>query len=406
VTAATARRVATAPPDVAADAPAWPTAPARPLRGAFHARSLREHVGSTRIALGLARELTGLGHAIDVYAERLVPARVRAAGGRPRWPLPFWLPRLVARHLYPAAARSRHASRVIAGRNYDLVISGGDLLEQDVFLLHNMIRREVEALRAFDDPRYRTTLEWQEHCLTRHRFRLLVANSRLMRGDVCARYGLDPDAVAVVHPAVDTVEFSRHDHDGLRAATRAELGVAAGAPLVGFITSGNFALRGVEALVEVAAALVAEGRPDLRVLAIGSERNAAGLAARFAARGLQQVLVTRGKSSAVARYFHAIDLLLHPARVEAYGLVVHEAAACGCPVVTSDAVGAAELFTGPGRTAVTARPDVAELLPLTQGLLTNPALRAAVAESQWRAASARGWDAYTRDLLAAVAVIA
>jgi UDP-glucose:(heptosyl)LPS alpha-1,3-glucosyltransferase len=405
VTAATARRAEADPAVAPVALPQLPVAPARPLRVAFHARSLREHVGSTRIALGLTRELTGQGHAVDVYAERLVPARVRAAGGRPRWPLPFWLPRLVARHLYPAAARSRHASRVIAGRHYDLVISGGDLLEQDVFLLHNMIRREVEVLRAFDDPRYRATLEWQEHCLTRHRFRLLVANSRLMRGDVCARYGLDPDAVAVVHPAVDTGEFSRAGHDGFRAAARAGLGVAPAAPLVGFITSGNFALRGVEALVEIAAALVAGGLPDLRVLAIGSERNAGSLAARFAARGLGGVLVTRGKSSDVARYFHAIDLLLHPARVEAYGLVVHEAAACGCPVVTSDAVGAAELFTGPGRTAVAGGPEVAELLPVARGLLTNRDLRASVAESQWRAASARSWDAYTRDLLAAVAAL-
>lgn len=406
MTTATAHRVAAGPAVATAGLPPLAVAPARPLRVAFHARSLREHVGSTRIALGLTRELTGQGHAVDVYAERLVPDRVRAAGGRPRWPLPFWLPRLVARHLCPPASRSRHASRVIAGRHYDLVISSGDLLEQDVFLLHNMIRREVEALRAFDDPRYRATLEWQEHCLTRHRFRLLVANSRLMRGDVCARYGLPPDAVAVVHPAVDAGEFSRHDHERLRAAARAELGIAAAAPVAGFITSGNFALRGGEALVDIAAALVADGLTALRVVAIGSERNAAGLAARFAARGLGHVLVTRGKSSAVAPYFHAIDLLLHPARVEAYGLVVHEAAACGCPVVTSDAVGAAELFTGPGRTAVADRPEVAELLPLARGLLANAELRGAVAESQWQAASARSWDAYTRDLQSAVAAIA
>jgi glycosyltransferase involved in cell wall biosynthesis len=158
--------------------------------------------------------------------------------------------------------------------------------------------------------------------------------------------------------------------------------------------------------VDIAAALVADGLTALRVVAIGSERNAAGLAARFAARGLGHVLVTRGKSSAVAPYFHAIDLLLHPARVEAYGLVVHEAAACGCPVVTSDAVGAAELFTGPGRTAVADRPEVAELLPLARGLLANAELRGAVAESQWQAASARSWDAYTRDLQSAVAAIA
>ena len=38
----------------------------------------------------------------------------------------------------------------------------------------------------------------------------------------------------------------------------------------------------------------------------------------------------------------AADLLVHPARYEAYGLAVHEALCCGVPVIVSSAAGIAE----------------------------------------------------------------
>ena len=38
----------------------------------------------------------------------------------------------------------------------------------------------------------------------------------------------------------------------------------------------------------------------------------------------------------------AADLLVHPARYEAYGLAVHEALCCGVPVIVSSSAGIAE----------------------------------------------------------------
>ncbi|MFM2477086.1 glycosyltransferase [Celerinatantimonas sp. MCCC 1A17872] len=44
--------------------------------------------------------------------------------------------------------------------------------------------------------------------------------------------------------------------------------------------------------------------------------------------------------------YNIIDIFLYPARIEEFGLVVSEAMACGCAIITTEHVGANELFTG------------------------------------------------------------
>lgn len=48
----------------------------------------------------------------------------------------------------------------------------------------------------------------------------------------------------------------------------------------------------------------------------------------------------------LARWYQAADVYLHPARAEAYGLMIAESLACGTPVIASDAGGIPELIHG------------------------------------------------------------
>jgi D-inositol-3-phosphate glycosyltransferase len=103
--------------------------------------------------------------------------------------------------------------------------------------------------------------------------------------------------------------------------------------------------------------------------------------------------------------YHAADLLFHPALFETFGLVVMEAAACGTPVLTSAAVGATELFTGPGALAVATRPEPALFAPLLERLVTEPEFARDVAGSQQRAVAPRTWPAYAAEFMAATAAL-
>ncbi len=48
----------------------------------------------------------------------------------------------------------------------------------------------------------------------------------------------------------------------------------------------------------------------------------------------------------LARWYQAADVYLHPARAEAYGLMIVEALACGTPVIASDVGGIPEIISG------------------------------------------------------------
>ena len=97
------------------------------------------------------------------------------------------------------------------------------------------------------------------------------------------------------------------------------------------------------------------------------------------------------------------DLLLHPSRVETYGLVVTEALARGIPAIVGRGTGAEEALEsargGPLPGAAVGPEDHAALTALLRRWLTDPALRRA-----WRAAALdarprlRPWDAAASDL--------
>lgn len=370
-------------------------------RLAIYARSLRPCTGSARVVLSLAQELVAAGHEVHVHGERLDVGAVRAAGAIDHRHWTRLLPRQVGRALLGARRQSRLASAGLAGSAYTAVIGDGDPEFQDALLLHTVIRREIELLDGRPAPRHAAQAEWQDAVLRHRRWGVLLANSGLMRRELLERYPLEADDVVVIHPGVDTQRF-RPDAV-VRGRMRAALGVADGQLLAGFITSGNLPLRGIDTLVELVASLRADLGDRLRVLAVCNPHNARLLASAARARGCAGAFLLRPKLAAVEQYLQSLDLLLHPARFETFGLVIAEAAACGCPVVTSEAVGAAELFSGEARAGIVARPTVEAMAPVLGSLVADPRRLAALARAQSAQARRQSWQRYAGLALAALA---
>jgi glycosyltransferase involved in cell wall biosynthesis len=179
--------------------------------------------------------------------------------------------------------------------------------------------------------------------------------------------------------------------------------VAEGQLLAGFITSGNLPLRGMDTLIELVASLRTDLRDRLRVLAVCSPHNARLLASAARARGCDGAFLIRPKLAAVEHYLQSLDLLLHPARFETFGLVIAEAAACGCPVITSEASGAAELFTGEARAGITKLPTAEAMTPVVESLMADDGRLSALAEVQSTQARRQSWQRYASLALAALA---
>ena len=165
-----------------------------------------------------------------------------------------------------------------------------------------------------------------------------------LRGEIVAR-GVSSERITVIPNAVDLREF-RFDLEA-DSALRRQLGLE-GSTVVGF--AGSFyGYEGLDLLVE-AVALLADRRPDLRVLLVGGGPQEPALRSLVAARGLSGRVVFTGRvaHADVSRYYGLIDILAYPRRAMRLTELVTplkplEAMAQGRIFVASDVGGHREL---------------------------------------------------------------
>jgi len=103
---------------------------------------------------------------------------------------------------------------------------------------------------------------------------------------------------------------------------------------IGFIGK-EWGRKGFALFLKIAQQLQLQ-RPHLRVLVLGPEESEVAHLCRDYPGEIQFL----GWQPS-AQFFQELDLLIHPASSEAYGMVIAEAMACQVPVVVSDACGAA-----------------------------------------------------------------
>jgi glycosyltransferase involved in cell wall biosynthesis len=207
---------------------------------------------------------------------------------------------------------------------------------------------------------------------------VVVANSKLVAAALHEQFGIARERVTVLYPGFDSRRYSLPRAAELRAAARSALGVGAATPLVGLVTSGDFAKRGLELFLECAAR-IAGARSDARFLVVGSKRLPDEARAHALVRA--GVVHYRPKSRRPEPWFAALDLFLYPARFEEFGMVIAEAEAMGVPVLTSRRVGASECLPDDYTPWLVAAPEPAELAERALALLADASLRARLARA-------------------------
>jgi UDP-glucose:(heptosyl)LPS alpha-1,3-glucosyltransferase len=165
----------------------------------------------------------------------------------------------------------------------------------------------------------------------------IVAISRHGAAEIARLYGVPEARLTVIYNGVDLVRFHPHHRDRLRAAARAEVGVAADAWVVLFAGSG-FERKGLATAVEALAALE-DRRSRLLVLGRGDTRAYRALAERME---VARRIAWLGPRPDVERWYAAADALVLPTLYEPFGNVHLEALASGLPVVTTTVAGGAE----------------------------------------------------------------
>ncbi len=192
--------------------------------------------------------------------------------------------------------------------------------------------------------------------------------------DAAARRMPGREAHALAIPSM--VDLQAFD-PGRRAATRRALGVADGAPLVGWVGRLD-AKKRVEDFLE-AAALVHRARPDARFVVIGGPDAfmpdyAERLRARAAALGLSDVLGFLGDRPDVPDLLGALDVFAWLSRGEGMPHVIAEAGAAGLPVVATADNGTTEQIADSETGLFVPHEDPAAVADAILRLLADPAL--------------------------------
>ena len=341
--------------------------------------------GATAIILEQAKRLKNLGWSVHIYAESFDRACLIEAGLEPHR-LGFWLWGSYLKRKFFAAM----ADRAVLRGSYDLVHGHGDNLYQDILSLHNCVHAAHEAVLGASLPESSGVGRIHARILLERRFKRIIANSLLMRDELVRRFAIAREKIEVIYPGYDPLRFRPQDRERFRAEVRRELGFGPGDILFGLITSGDFRKRGVETFIRALGNLLSRGIP-VKALVIGKESRLGPYLRLAAEAGLGDHIRFLSPSAQVERFYHALDIYVHPALYEEFGITVLEALACGLPVIACERVGAVELMRGKSREFLLQSGDAQELAGKLSLLASNENLRrhlgllgsAAVKDNTW-----------------------
>jgi glycosyltransferase involved in cell wall biosynthesis len=287
------------------------------------------------------------------------------------------------------------------GHSVRTIANGGNADAGDVNWVHYVHAAfRPEAAGAWNRLRvtsnHRRYLAQERAALARSK--VIICNSRRTADDIVASVGVPRDRTSVVYYGVDARRFGCID-PAERETSRRALGLQADRKLALFVGALGDRRKGFDVLFEAWCVLCrrSDWDVDLIIAGVGAELPAwRSRAERELPDGRMRFLGFRRDMPSVLA---ACDLLIHPARYEAYGLAVHEAICRGLPAVVTADAGVAEQYPQDLECLLLRDPNSASELEARllawrgDSAITH---RVAAFASRLRA---RSWDHMSRDIV-------
>jgi UDP-glucose:(heptosyl)LPS alpha-1,3-glucosyltransferase len=171
---------------------------------------------------------------------------------------------------------------------------------------------------------------------------MIVANAQRGRREISQHYGVPPTRMLTIYNGVDTDRFNVTVRRRFREEQRAAWGVSAD-DLVWLAVGSGFYRKGLDRTIEALGELHRRGVRHVRLVVVGKGRP--GPYRRLARQAAVADLVHfEGHRADVERCYAGADLFVLPTRYDPFANACLEAMACGLPVLTTAANGAAELL--------------------------------------------------------------
>jgi UDP-glucose:(heptosyl)LPS alpha-1,3-glucosyltransferase len=231
------------------------------------------------------------------------------------------------------------------------------------------------------NPHHRYLVRAERAMFEHPALRAVICNSDLVRTEILARFAIDPERVVLIRNGVDLVRFTPEARAVHRSRMRAQCAIADDVPVFVFVGSG-FERKGV------APAIRALAEADQAVLiVVGDDKHRSRYVADANARGVASRVHFVGAVADPLPYYAMADCFVLPTLYDPFPNAALEAFACGLPVITTDACGAAELIDE-GRNGWIV--DAIDVEPLVAVMLTwigmSPSERATIAAHARRTA--------------------
>lgn len=292
--------------------------------------------GASRIVLEQARRFVAHGEQVYLYVSRYNKDIIDK--------------NIMIEHFYSLnpikqIRRKQYALRfqnVCAKYHIDLPIGNGDTLSQKVLFMHNLVELELKVTQNIDNLANNNTFALHDKILKEKNFELLVCNSRLMKNFIQEKYSISNDNTIVLYPGYDPKKFNTANKAQARDTFKKRYGINKDY-IVGFVTSGNLKKRGIDIFFETLLNIPKKAIDSVAFVVVGKEKNFGGYLEKYPQFAAYSIYYIEPLDD-VENIFKSLDILIHPALIEEFGMVVLESYACGVPVISSKKVGASEIF--------------------------------------------------------------
>lgn len=216
--------------------------------------------------------------------------------------------------------------------------------------------------RVFNS-KHREILELESRLFTPEGAKAVIANSRMVKEDILAHYPYPPENIHVIYNGIPA---PKEIPDGLRAQTRAELGIPEDCYVVLFAGSGwkrkglRYALEGMKQAALPRSLLLVAGRGNARPF-----RNEANV--HFA-----------GPVHGMRAFYAAADAFILPTLYDPFSNACLEALARGLPVITTRSNGFSEIIQPGVEGELLDDPTDAEAVACAIKAWSDPDRRAAI----------------------------
>jgi UDP-glucose:(heptosyl)LPS alpha-1,3-glucosyltransferase len=171
---------------------------------------------------------------------------------------------------------------------------------------------------------------------------IIIANSHCGQEEITRHYGLARTRMLTIYNGVDTNRFHVSVRQRYREIQRQAWGVAADELVLLYVGTG-FHRKGLGVMIEALGELRRCGMTNVQLIVVGKGRLAPyrRLAHKVSVTDLVRY---EGHRTDVERCYAGADLFVLPTLYDPFANTCLEAMACGLPVVTTEANGAAELL--------------------------------------------------------------